>query len=59
MSDLRDITGLNRALNERTSGQVDLIRYHADPPVVSESIAEHTDLAVRSSQTGSDGPMQS
>ena len=46
VSDLRDVLGLNRALNERLSDQADLIRYHADPPVVFTGVSEHTDLAV-------------
>jgi hypothetical protein len=46
VSDLRDVIGLNRALNERMSDQADLIRYHADPPVVFRGVSEHTDLAV-------------
>jgi hypothetical protein len=47
VSDLRDVLGLNRALNERMSDQADLIRYHADPPVVFKGVAEHSDLAAR------------
>ena len=46
VSDLRDLIGLNRALNERMSDQADLIRYHADPPVVFRGVSDHTDLAV-------------
>ncbi len=46
VSDLRDVLPLNRALNERMSDQADLIRYHADPPVVFKGVSEHTDLAV-------------
>src|SRR5205823_14005119 len=46
VSDLRDLIGLNRALNERMSDQADLIRYHADPPVVFKGVEEHTDLPV-------------
>jgi len=44
--DLRDIVGLNRALNERISDQADLIRYHADPLVIFKGIAGHIDLTV-------------
>jgi hypothetical protein len=46
VSDLRDLIGLNRALNERMSDQADLIRYHADPPVIFRGVNEHTDLVV-------------
>jgi hypothetical protein len=46
VSDLRDVMGLNRALNARMSDQADVIRYHADPPVVFRGITEHTDLAM-------------
>jgi hypothetical protein len=34
---------LNRAINERLSDQADLIRYHADPPVVFLGVSEHAD----------------
>jgi hypothetical protein len=46
VSDLQDVVGLNRALNERISDQADLIRYHADPPVIFKGVTEHTDLPV-------------
>lgn len=46
VSDVRDIIGINRALNERMSEQADTIRYHADPPVIFKGVQEHTDLAV-------------
>src|SRR5919199_1280237 len=55
ISDLRDVVGLNRPLNERVSDQADTVRYHADPPVIFKGIAEHTDLAVWSTQEP-DGP---
>jgi hypothetical protein len=42
VSDLRDPIGLNRALNERMSDQADLIRCHADPPVMFRGVSEHT-----------------
>ena len=35
-----------RELNERMSDQADVIRYHADPPVIFRGVTEHTDLAV-------------
>ena len=50
VSDLRDVIGINRALNERLSDEADTIRYHADPPVIFKGVSEHTDLAVRSTQ---------
>src|SRR5205085_10771055 len=46
VSDLRDVIPLNRELDERVSDQADLIRYHADPPVVFKGVDEHSDLAV-------------
>lgn len=45
-SDIRDLIGLNRSLNERMSDQADTIRYHADPPVIFKGVSDHTDLAV-------------
>jgi hypothetical protein len=45
-SDLVDVIALNRELNERVSDQADVIRYHADPPVIFKGVEEHTDLAV-------------
>ena len=48
VSDLRDVVPLNRELDERVSDQADLIRYHADPPVIFKGVDEHTDLAVTS-----------
>jgi len=45
-SDLRDVIPLNRELNERVSDQADVIRYHADPPVVFKGVDSHSDLAV-------------
>ena len=46
ISDLRDLTNLNRTYNERLSDQSDTIRYHADPPVVFKGVANHVDLPV-------------
>jgi hypothetical protein len=46
VSDLRDVLALNRELDERVSDQADLIRYHADPPVIFRGVDEHSDLAV-------------
>ncbi|HXF82614.1 MAG TPA: phage portal protein [bacterium] len=45
-SDLVDVIPLNRELDERMSDQADLIRYHADPPVVFRGVERHSDLAV-------------
>ena len=45
-SDLVDLVPLNRELDERMSDQADLIRYHADPPVVFKGVEEHSDLPV-------------
>jgi hypothetical protein len=46
VSDLVDLIPLNRELNERMSDQADVIRYHADPPVVFRGVEEHSDLPV-------------
>ncbi len=46
ISDLVDLIPLNRELDERMSDQADLIRYHADPPVVFRGVERHSDLAV-------------
>jgi hypothetical protein len=46
VSDLRDVVGLNRELNARLSDQADLIRYHADPPVVFTGVTDHSSLTV-------------
>jgi hypothetical protein len=40
-SDLVDVIPLNRELNERMSDQADVIRYHADPPVVFRGVEAH------------------
>jgi hypothetical protein len=40
-SDLVDVIPLNRELNERMSDQADVIRYHADPPVVFRGVETH------------------
>jgi hypothetical protein len=45
-SDLTHLIPLNRELDERMSDQADLIRYHADPPIVFRGIEEHSDLPV-------------
>lgn len=39
VSGLRDVIGINRALNERLWDEADLIRYLADPPVVFQGDA--------------------
>ncbi len=46
LSDLADVIPINRELNERVSDQADIIRYHADPPIIFRGVTEHTDLAV-------------
>lgn len=46
VSDLRDVIPLNRELNERMSDMADVIRFHADPPVVFKGVMEHSNLAV-------------
>ena len=46
VSDLKDVMPLNRELNERMSDMADVIRFHADPPVVFRGVMEHSDLAV-------------
>jgi hypothetical protein len=46
VSDLLDVIPLNRELDERMSDQADVIRYHADPPVVFRGVERHSDLAV-------------
>ncbi|MBI4494777.1 MAG: phage portal protein [Chloroflexi bacterium] len=46
VSDLRDVVALNRELDARMSDQSDIIRYHADPPVIFRGVTEHSDLAV-------------
>ena len=46
VSDLEDVIPLNRELERRMSDQADVIRYHADPPVIFKGVREHSDLAV-------------
>ncbi|HEY7061898.1 MAG TPA: phage portal protein [Chloroflexota bacterium] len=45
-SDLADVVALNRELNERMSDQADVIRYHADPPVVFRGVEDHDAITV-------------
>ncbi len=45
-SDLVDVIPLNRELDERMSDQADVIRYHADPPVVFRGVESHDSLTV-------------
>ncbi len=45
-SDLIDLLPINRELDERLSDQADLIKYHADPPVIFKGVTDHSDLAV-------------
>jgi hypothetical protein len=46
VSDLVDVIPLNRELDERMSDQADVIRYHADPPVVFRGVESHDSLSV-------------
>lgn len=46
VSDLEDVIPLNQELERRMSDQADVIRYHADPPVIFKGVREHSDLAV-------------
>jgi hypothetical protein len=45
-SDLVDVIPINREIDERVSDQADVIRFHADPPVVFRGVTDHADLAV-------------
>ncbi len=45
-SDLADVMPLNRELDERMSDQADVIRYHADPPVVFRGVEDHDAITV-------------
>ena len=45
-SDLADVIALNRELNDRMSDQADVIRYHADPPVVFRGVEDHDAITV-------------
>jgi len=45
-SDLVDVVPINREIDERVSDQADIIRFHADPPVIFTGVADHADLAV-------------
>jgi len=45
-SDLVDVIPINREINERVSDQADVIRFHADPPVVFKGVNDREDLAV-------------
>ncbi|MGE3273371.1 MAG: phage portal protein, partial [Chloroflexota bacterium] len=45
-SDLVDVIPINREINERVSDQADVIRFHADPPIVFRGVTDHADLAV-------------
>jgi hypothetical protein len=46
VSDLVDMIPINREINERVSDQADVIRFHADPPIVFRGVTDHADLAV-------------
>jgi len=45
-SDLADVVALNRELDERFSDQADVIRFHADPPIVFRGVEDHDSLTV-------------
>ena len=45
-SDLVDVIPINREIDERVSDQADVIRFHADPPIVFRGVTDHADLAV-------------
>jgi hypothetical protein len=45
-SDLVDVIPINREIDERVSDVADVIRFHADPPIVFRGVTEHADLAV-------------
>ena len=44
-SDLVDVIPINREIDERVSDQADVIRFHADPPIVFRGVTDHADLA--------------
>lgn len=46
VSDLVDMIPINREIDERVSDQADVIRFHADPPIVFRGVTDHADLAV-------------
>jgi SPP1 Gp6-like portal protein/uncharacterized protein DUF4055 len=46
VSDLVDLIPINREINERISDEADVIRFHADPPIVFQGVTDHADLAV-------------
>ena len=46
VSDLVDLIPINREINERVSDEADVIRFHADPPIVFQGVTDHADLAV-------------
>jgi hypothetical protein len=43
-SDLVDVIPINREIDERVSDQADVIRFHADPPIVFRGVTDHADL---------------
>jgi hypothetical protein len=45
-SDLVDVIPINREIDERVSDQADVIRFHADPPIVFRGVTDHAELAV-------------
>jgi hypothetical protein len=45
-SDLVDVMPINREIDERVSDAADVIRFHADPPIVFRGVTEHADLAI-------------
>ncbi len=44
VSDLVDVIPINREIDERVSDQADIIRFHADPPVIFKGVTDHSDL---------------
>jgi len=44
VSDLVDVVPINREIDERVSDQADIIRFHADPPVIFTGVTDHSDL---------------
>ncbi len=45
-SDLVDVIPINRELDERVSDESDVIRFHADPPIVFKGVDDRSDVSV-------------
>jgi hypothetical protein len=45
-SDLVDVIPINREIDERVSDQADVIRFHADPPIIFRGVNDHADLPI-------------